>query len=152
MLAVTEMIADNSLVFWTTACILFLIIEGLTMGLTTIWFSAGALVAIIVAFCGAGIGIQFAAFLIVSMVLLLFTRKIFVNKLRTGSVKTNVDALIGTKALLSTEIKAFAVGKIILNGQEWSAVCENRGDSLLAGEEVEVIRIEGVKAVVRPVK
>ncbi len=152
MIAVTEMIADNSLIFWTIACVVFLIIEGLTMGLTTIWFSAGALVAIIVAFCGAGIEIQFAAFLMVSILLLIFTRKIFVNKLRTGSVKTNLDALIGTKALITSEIKAFEVGKIMLNGQEWSAICENRGDSIPVGEEVEVIRIEGVKAIVRPVK
>lgn len=143
---------SGSLLFWTIACIFFLVVEGLTRGLTTIWFSAGSFAAIISVPLGAGVIVQFVVFLAVSLLLLIFTRKIFIQKLQTGHEKTNVNALIGVKAVLTKDIKAFEVGKINLNGQEWSAVCEDRGMELAAGTEVLVIRIEGVKAVVCPVK
>ena len=41
-------------VFWLAAAVIFVIIEGLTMGLTTIWFAGGAVIALIAALLGAG--------------------------------------------------------------------------------------------------
>ena len=80
-------------VFWLAAAIIFAVIEGLTMGLTTIWFAAGSAVALIAALLGAGIPVQVVLFFAASILLLVFTRKLFVKKLHTGTEKTNVDAV-----------------------------------------------------------
>ncbi len=82
-------------VFWLALAVIFLIIEALTIGLTTIWFAAGSFVALVLSMFHAPVIAQFIVFLLVSFCLLLFTRKIFVEKLKTGRVRTNVEALIG---------------------------------------------------------
>lgn len=147
-----EFILNNTTIFWIVIGVLFLIIEGVTMGLTTLWFAAGAFLAVICSLAGAGFSIQFAVFLVSSVVFLAGTRKIFVQKLGTGSVKTNIDALIGERTLLLSDIKAYGSGSLKLNGKEWTAVTEDRKTEIKAGTEVEVIAIEGVKAVVRPLQ
>ena len=47
---------------WIVLLIVFLIIEFITVGLATIWFAGGALVALILAALGVDIGWQVAAF------------------------------------------------------------------------------------------
>ena len=135
--------------FWVVLAILMLIIEGATLGLSTIWFSVGAVCALISVFLGVSFYTQFILFLVVSLVLLLFTRKFFVGKLKVGKEKTNVDALVGKKGMLVRDIIPFSTGTVKLNGQEWSAVCEDENEQLKAGVEVEVVAIKGVKAIVR---
>lgn len=134
---------------WLLAAILFAVIEALTMGLATIWFAGGAIIAMLLAMLNLNIGIQVVGFLIVSIVLLVFTRKLFVGKLKTGEVKTNVDALIGKMALVTAEIKPMSTGIIRIGGQEWTAISENNDQIIAAGETVVIIDIQGVKAVVR---
>ncbi len=137
-------------VFWLVAAIIFAAIEGLTMGLTTIWFAAGAVVAMIAALLGAGIAVQVVLFFAASILLLVFTRKLFVKKLHTGAEKTNVDALIGKEAVVKTAIRPFSPGVVRIGGQDWTAVCQDADEALEEGTEVKVIGIEGVKAIVSP--
>ena len=84
----------------------------------------------------------------VSICLLVFTRKIFVNKLKTGSEKTNVDALIGCEGLVISDIGDFSPGQVRLNGQIWTAVGREPDITISAGTAVRVIAIEGVKLIV----
>lgn len=138
--------------FWLAAIVIFVIIEGLTMGLTTIWFAAGAAASLVLSLFSVGAVWQVVAFFIVSGLLLAFTRKLFVKKLQTGTEKTNVDALIGREAVVIKAIKPFEPGIIKLSGQEWTAVCRDDDAQLAVGTEVKVIGIEGVKAIVSPLK
>ncbi len=137
-------------VFWLAAALILAVIEGLTMGLTTIWFAGGAVVALLAALLGAGLGVQLVLFFIVSIVLLVGTRKLFVKKLRTGAEKTNIAALIDKEAMVLSDIRPMETGIIRLGGQEWSAVCGDEEKTIPAGETVVVKKIEGVKAVVVP--
>ncbi len=139
-------------VFWLSVALIFLIIEVLTIGLATIWFAVGAFVALIASFFDASIPVQIAIFLIVSICLLVFTRKIFVEKLKTGSEKTNVDAIIGEKAVVINPILPYEVGRVKINGQSWSAVAENPQDTIEVNQLVKVIAVEGVKVIVSPIK
>ena len=139
-------------VFWLAAIIIFVIVEALTMGLTTIWFAGGAVIALAAALLGAGIFVQVLLFFAVSVALLVSTRKLFVKKLQTGAEKTNVDALIGKEAVVTTAIKPFAPGIIKLSGQDWTAVSQDSEALLEKGNKVIVVGIEGVKAVVTPLK
>ena len=138
-------------VFWLIAAVILAVIEALTMGLTTIWFAGGAVVALGAALLGCGLPAQIVLFFAVSIALLIGTRKLFVGKLRTGQEKTNLDALIDKEALVTAEIRPMEVGIIRLGGQEWSAVCRLADTVIPAGETVVVKEIEGVKAIVVPV-
>lgn len=96
--------------------------------------------------------LQIVIFFVVSICFLVFTRKIFVEKLKTGSEKTNVDALIGEKAIVVQPIQPFAVGQVKVNGQVWSAVGTRPETTIEQGTEVKIHAVEGVKLVVVPVK
>lgn len=143
-------ITEHAILFWIAICVISLVIESFTMGLTTIWFAGGCAVAAIASLLGAGFGIQFILFLVSSLFFLTLTRKVFVQKLRTGTEKTNVDAVIGERTVLTEDIPPYESVVIKLRGQEWTAVNEDRAAELKAGTEVEVIAIEGVKAVLKP--
>lgn len=137
-------------VFWLVAAIVFAVSEALTVGLVTIWFAGGALVALAAALLGASTPVQIVLFFVVSIGLLVSTRRVFVNKLKTGKAKTNVDALIGEEAKVLTDIKPFEPGSIKLRGQEWTAVAKDDNLAIASGEIVKVVAIEGVKAIVKP--
>ncbi|MDO5303804.1 MAG: NfeD family protein [Clostridia bacterium] len=135
--------------FWLAAAVVFGVIESLTMGLVTIWFAGGALVALLAAILDASIPIQIGLFLVVSIVLLVGTRKIFIDKLKTGQEKTNVEALIGKVGTAVTDVDHLSAGIVNLSGQEWSAICEGEY-KIAAGDKVKVDKIEGVKLIVAP--
>lgn len=151
MLGIEGMSVENLMpVFWLIVGIIFAVSEALTVGLVTIWFTGGAVIALIAALLGAGIPVQVVLFLVVSIGLLATTRKLFVGKLKTGGTKTNVDALIGEEAKVLTEIKPFEPGSVKLKGQEWTAVAKDDDLTIASGEIVKVVAIDGVKAVVKP--
>lgn len=136
-------------VFWLIVAVVFAIIEALTMGLTTIWFTGGAVVSLVIALAGGSTPLQVVAFFVVSIILLIFTRKIFMKKLHTGEEKTNVDALIGEEAIVTVAIKPLEPGRIKLRGQDWTAITASKGEIIEEGAHVKVVKIEGVKAVVK---
>lgn len=136
--------------FWLVVAVAFVIVEAMTMGLTTIWFAGGAIAALIVALLHGNMAVQIIVFFVVSILLLIPTRKLFVKKLQTGTEKTNVDALIGMTAVVTAEIRPFHMGTVKLSGQEWSAVCKDETQVISEGSKVKVEAIEGVKAVVVP--
>lgn len=137
-------------VYWLIALIIFLVIEAATLGLATIWFAGGALVALIAAMCGAGLGIQVASFLVVSLVLLIFTRPFAVRFLSKDTLKTNVDRVIGMEGVVTEEISNLAgTGKVSLGGNIWTARTENEGGTIPVDAVVAVLRVEGVKLIVK---
>lgn len=135
-------------IIWLGIAIIFGIIESITLGLTTIWFAGGALVALVASLLGAPIGVQIALFIVISAVLLAFTRKVFVSKLKLGSEKTNVEALAGETAIVLKEVKFVEPGRVRIGGQEWAGVSDKEGQVFHEGEKVKVVGIEGVKAIV----
>lgn len=138
----------SMVVLWLVVALIFLIIEAVTAGLATIWFAGGAFAALVCALLDLPIPLQVVVFFVVSICLLVFTRKIFVEKLKTGAEKTNVDALIGQRALTCTKIPAYGVGQVRVGGQTWSAIIPEGEEELAEGVLVEILRVEGVKLVV----
>ena len=133
---------------WVALTILLAIIEAFTLGLTTIWLAIAALVMVFLSFLPIPLVFQIMIFLAISAVLLIFTRPVAIKKLKIGRVKTNVDNLAGKHALVTRQISEFEKGEVKLNGQFWSARSEN--DTVIAeGTKCEVVRIEGVQAIVR---
>jgi len=133
---------------WVFLTVLCAIIEVLTLGLTTIWFAIAALVMVFLSFLPIPLVYQVMIFLAISAVLLFFTRPIAIKKLKIGREKTNVDSLVGKSALVTKKITEFDRGEVKLNGQIWTAKTEN-GSTLDEGSKCEVVRIEGVHAIVK---
>ena len=136
---------------WFAAMLVFLIVEAACpIHLVSIWFAAGALVAMVISILDGMLWLQITAFCVVSGALLLalwpFIRK-FLNPHLT---KTNVDAVIGTQGVVTAEIDNLnAVGQVKIGGMEWTARSTS-GANIPAGTRIQVDRIEGVKAFVSP--
>ena len=105
-------------VIWLSLFVLFLVIEIITMGLTTIWFAGGALVAFLVAVLGLGLGVQIIIFAIVSLALLAVTRPLAMKYFNQERQKTGAELLIGQKALVIEEIDTLSSkGRVEVRGQ-----------------------------------
>lgn len=136
---------------WILIAVIFATIEALTLGLTTIWFSVGALAASLIALIGGPIPLQLAVFLAVSIILLYFTRPLAEKRLKVGHEKNSLEQIIGQTALVTKDILPHSTGQAKLNGQIWTAVSADH-QVMEKGKEVTVVRIEGVKLVVSPKK
>ena len=109
-------------ILWLAAVVVLLVIEIATLGLTTIWFAGGALIAGIAAVAGAGSIVQFVIFLIVSLILLIFTRPVAVKYLNVNRTRTNAESLIGKEAVVTQTIENLKnQGQVIVGGIEWTA-------------------------------
>lgn len=139
-------------VFWLTMIVVFLMVEASTVTLVSLWFAAGSLAAMLVALTGAGIGFQVTIFVIVAAVCLTALRPLVRKHIKPKLTKTNVDAVVGTTGLVTTPIdNVSAVGQVKLGAMYWTARSAS-GDPIAEGTLVKVERIEGVKAIVSPVK
>lgn len=136
------------MIIWLIAAAVLIIMEIVSLGLTTIWFAGGALVAALMAYLGLHWIIQVLIFAVVSLLLLLFTRPLAVKHLMKEPEKTNVEGLIGKTGYVTKTINNLkAEGEVKLNGMEWTA--RSKDDEVIEeNEEVIVEEISGVKLVV----
>ena len=136
-------------IIWIALIIIFAVVEIITVSLTSIWFAGGALAAFFMALAGLSFQVQMTVFLAVSFVLLIFTRPFAVKYVNKGTVKTNVDGLVGKKARVLEEIdNGSGAGTAVLNGQEWTARAVRDDLVIHKGETVIVKEIRGVKLIV----
>ena len=133
--------------FWLAMAVLMTVLELILPGLTTIWFALGSLVMIPLSLLPIPFVIQVVICLVISVVLLIFTRPFAMKKLNANKEKTNVDALIGKNALVVKPISKFEKGEVKVGGIVWTARSEDEAP-LKKGEECVIIRIEGATAVV----
>ena len=137
------------IIFWLVLFVVLLVIEIATMGLTTIWFAGGALIASIAAMLGAPLPVQIVLFILVSVVLLIFTRPIATKYFNKGRTRTNAEGLIGQEAVVITEIDNLnGKGRVSVRGQEWTARTEDDSEVIATGEMVTIKAISGVKLIV----
>ena len=123
---------DMQAIVWLVLLVVLLAIEAVTLGLTTIWFAGGALVAFVLALAGAGLFIQVAVFCVISVILLIFTRPVAAGWLNHGRVRTNAQSLIGETAVVTEEIDNLAnSGQVQVRGQYWMARTEQENTRIL---------------------
>ncbi|MBP3568064.1 MAG: NfeD family protein [Lachnospiraceae bacterium] len=135
--------------FWLALLIIFVVVECLTVGLVSIWFAGGALVAMFFAMAGAGAIWQDVVFLLTSGVLLLFTRPLAKKYFNNRKVKTNYQSLIGEVAKVTETIDNFnQTGVAFVEGKEWTARSTEDTVIIEAGSLAKVVAIEGVKLMV----
>lgn len=138
-------------IIWLILLVVFISMEAATVTVVSIWFAAGALVAMIANLLGAQLWLQITLFIAISVILLLSLRPLLKKYFTPRLARTNVDAVIGKVGIVTADIDNIAAqGRIKLGAMEWTARSSS-GEKITAGTRVAVDKIEGVKAFVTPV-
>jgi len=141
---------SGMMIVWLIVLVLSIGIEVATLGLASIWFAGGALVALIAAVFHAPVVVQILLFFAVSVVLLIFTRPIAVKYFNKDREKTNAESLVGKQAIVTGDIDNIqGTGQVVVAGQEWTARCEEENGKLPEGTVVNIVAISGVKLIVK---
>ncbi len=136
---------------WLVIAIVFAVAELMTASLTLIWFSIAAIILIFVSKIVESIIVQTIIFGIISTVLLVVATKKFIKQDENYKYNTNLQAIINEKGFIKEEINPQKVGIVSLGGEDWSAISIDN-ETILKGEHVRVLKIEGVKLVVEKIK
>ena len=139
-------------VLWLAAFVLFLIAEGMTVSLTSIWFAGGALAALVAQVLGAGIKLQLGAFTAVSFLLFFMVRPFAGRYLQPKRTRTNVSAFVGRKVTVKEPVdNAAGTGSALLGGETWLASAAKEGETFRPGEIVTVVSVKGARLLVEAV-
>ena len=137
--------------FWIALLVLMLIVEGLAPGLVSIWFACGALVAFISSLFNAPVWFQIFWFVVVSVAALIFTRPLVKKFVNSRTEATNADRAIGKDCVVTEDIDNLSgTGAARFESKEWTARAESEGLIIPKGTVAEILRIEGVKLIVKP--
>lgn len=132
---------------WLGVVIVAIIVEMIVPGLVAIWFVPSALIAMLLAAFKLPIPIQIIVFLVLSVLFIFLSRKLFSGKKRT---RTNIDAVIGSRCVVTEKINNLAgSGKVKLNGMDWTARASDETSEYDIGDIVTVTAVEGVKLIIK---
>ncbi len=145
-----EPVSVNMPAVWLVLMIILLVIEGVVPGLVSIWFALGALAALLSAIVGAPLWLQIVWFLLISVVSLILTRPLAKKYVNSKTTPTNADMLIGQECVVTEAIdNVLGLGAVTVGGKVWTARTENPDIKAAVGQTMTVVRIEGVKLIVR---
>ena len=137
---------------WLIAAGVFFIAEIATTGFLIFWLGIGALLAMITSFIANSIIIQTIVFVVSSCILIPLTKPLADKFIAKKTVPTNSYSLISKHGIVIVDINPIeGVGQVKVNGETWSAKTEDES-IITEGTEIEVIKIDGVKLVVSPIK
>ena len=131
---------------WLIIIILLVIVEAITVNLTTIWFVVSGLFALIISFFNNNFLIQFAVFTIIGILLLITTRPILKKIIKEHKESTNLDRVIGMIGIVTEKITKTSTGEVKVDGKRWTAYADNEIDIWCT---VKVLDINGVKIKVK---
>ena len=136
--------------FWLAVLIAMLLVEFSTVSLTSIWFAAGALCALIAALLGAPEWLQFILFAAAALILIILIRPISIRFFKHKKEKTNVEGLIGKDAVVTEDIdNVEGKGEATVNGMVWTARLKDSEGKCEKGKIMEIDSIEGVKFILK---
>jgi membrane protein implicated in regulation of membrane protease activity len=148
--SIIQVLGDNLPWVWVAVTIICVVIESLTLALTTIWFGISAFVMVFLAFTPLPFVAQLFIFVALAMVLLIFTRPIVKKKLSQKQIATNYERIIGQIAVVTKKITAIDKGSVKINGMEWTAAVKE--DIVLEkGSKCIIEEIAGVTAYVKEI-
>lgn len=138
------------IIIWIILAIIFAVLEIITVGLTSIWFAGGAILALIAAALGLNVVWQAAIFILSSLIFLFFTRPWAVKYFKPHLVKTNYEDKIGKNACITEKVDNIrGTGAAVIDGQEWRARASEEGKIYETGTIVTVEEIRGVTLYVK---
>jgi len=145
-----ELLQLSPVLIWLAMMIIFLVVEIITVGIVSIWFAGGALLALLSGMFGMPLIGQIILFFATSFILLFATRPFVQRYVKPHNVRTNYEELIGKEVLVTERIdNRIGAGTAVFNGQEWSARNVDDSGIIESGEAAIVVEIRGVKLYVR---
>ena len=150
MQSIIQVLSDNLPWVWVAVTIICVVIESLTLALTTIWFGISAFVMVFLAFTPLPFPAQLFIFVVVALVLLIFTRPVVKKKLNQKQIATNYERIIGQIAIVTKKITALDKGAVKINGMEWTAAVKE-DITLEEGSKCIIEEIAGVTAFVKEI-
>ena len=148
--SIIQVLSDNLPWVWVAVTIICVVIESLTLSLTTIWFGISAFVMVFLAFTPLPFPAQLFIFVAVALVLLIFTRPVVKQKLNQKQIATNYERIIGQIAVVTKKITALDKGSVKINGMEWTAAVKEDA-TLEEGSKCIIEEIAGVTAYVKSI-
>ncbi|NCA94992.1 MAG: NfeD family protein [Epsilonproteobacteria bacterium] len=134
---------------WLGIFVLSVIIEAVEPDLVSIWFAAGALLAIILSIIpGVPFWVEIIVFLVVSFVLIFAIRPLAKKYLYKKEIKSNIEEKIGEKCVVIKAINELAHGEVKLNGVIWTAIARNKKEVFEEQSVVTIVGIDGNKLIV----
>ena len=137
-------------IFWLIAVVGFLVLEGMTFSMVSVWFAAGSAAALLSCLFHPAFKVQAVVFIVVS-VLCLAAFKPLTQRLRQKPTPTNGDRSLGREAKVLTPVSAEETGRVRLDGVDWNARCATPGDTLAPGQSCRVTEIHSTLLIVEPV-
>jgi membrane protein implicated in regulation of membrane protease activity len=137
---------------WIVAGVVLLIVEVFTPGFVVACFGVGCLAAGLVSPLGVGLFWEIAVFCVASLAMLVGIRPVVSRHLapKGGGLKTNADALVGKRGLVTEALDPVRdVGRVLVGGEDWRASPEAL-QAIAKDASVIVVRVEGARVVVRP--
>ncbi len=134
---------------WLIVAIVLSIIELGTISLVSVWFIVSALISLLLALFGFSLYIQIVNFVILGIILLIFTRKPLLKYLNKTKQKTNADRILDMTGLVTEEIDIDQPGEVKVDGKKWTAIAKEK---IAKGKKVKILKIEGVKLLVEEEK
>jgi len=150
MNSIIQVLSNNLPWVWVAVTIICVVIESLTLSLTTIWLGISSFVLVFLAFTPIPFGAQLFIFVALSLVLLIFTRPVVKKKLNQRKIATNYERIIGQIALVTKKITALDKGSVKINGMEWTAAVKE-DITLEEGSKCIIEEIAGVTAYVKQI-
>lgn len=139
---------DLAWIGWLVLMVVFLIVEGVTISLVSIWFAVGSLGALIATVLGMPLWVQVTLFLVLSATMLACLRPFVKKFIQPKIAATNIDSVIGSAGYVTEDIDNLSArGQVKLGGMVWSARSTS-GDPICKDTKIKVDRIEGVKVFV----
>ncbi len=139
-------------IVWLSVFVIGLIIETGTTELVSIFFSFGALIAMIISFIpGVEWWVQLIIFVVLSGASLAALRPIVKKYLNKEKRDTNVDEYIGKKVNV-IDVNNDGTPEVKLNGLIWRIEPVDEEEKIIVGEKVEIVTIKGNKLIVRKVE
>ncbi len=136
---------------WLIIAILLLIFEICSATFGAICFAIGAGFSALAAGLGANLTWQIIIFAVVSLLTFIFLRPVVMRFLERKSkdVKTNADALVGRKGVVSERIDAAQhTGRVAIDGDDWKAVSDD-GSVIEKGTTVEIVKLDSIIVTVK---
>ena len=140
-------------IIWLALFVIMLVIEGAGPGLVSIWFSFGALIALLVSFIpGVAWWIELIVFIVVSVATLLALRPVVRRFYKRNNIRTNVESFVGKRGYVIEDITLLKPGAIKIGDVSWTAIPIDKNAKILENEVIEVVAINGNKLVVKKVE
>jgi len=144
----------NLIIFWAVLLVAFVVVEFATAGLTSIWFAlgaAGALISAAIAPMPQLLWLQVVIFLLISGVTMYFTRPLARKYAKVKETHTNADRVLTMIGVVKEPIcNLEGRGVVYVGGKLWTARSAQDEEQIQQDAQVDILRIEGVKLIVKP--